>query len=130
MADGVGAGAHNAHPPLQHINKLGQLIQGGTPQPAAQRCYPPITRFDLNHFQALIGAAHVEGAKLVDRNFLTVKAIATLAVDHRPRRTETHPDHDREHHWPDQGYNSRCQDHITEALDHTLHPIKGRLPNR
>src|SRR5258706_198845 len=72
----------DAHPALQHIEKLWQFVQRGAANEGAEGGDARVALRGLTHHGAIVLRAH--GAELVDDDLVAVEAVAALPEDHRP----------------------------------------------
>src|SRR5690554_3138825 len=83
----------DGHIALQHVDKLGKLIQGGAAKDSTYRCRP-IFAGSCPHRPRLRLRIDRHRAKLQDFERLTIEAHALLAVKHGPGRRELHRNRD------------------------------------
>ena len=118
----LGAGPHDVHLALEHVEQLGQLVQPVLAQEPTHRRDPRVLLLGPDRPAPLLGI-DPHGAELIDREWLaaeivlpamilrpgrrgaTVEPDPNLGVQHRPTRSEPHQhghqNHDR--HGDDQG---------------------------
>src|SRR5579872_2841652 len=72
MSDGMRPRPDQAHLPLQHVQELRQLIEGGYAQESAHAGYPRVPLARLGDDRAVL--LHPHGAELVDEDLLAVEA--------------------------------------------------------
>src|SRR6185436_13870429 len=71
----------DAHPPLQDVDELRQLVDRSAPQEAADAREARIVLLRLDDGAAVLGHRH--GAELVDDDIPAVEAVAALPENHR-----------------------------------------------
>src|SRR5882762_4929035 len=120
---GVGARADDAHAALEHVEKLGQLVERELPQKRAETGYAPVVARGLLDDISIFEHGH--RAELVDDDLLAVESVAALLEQRRPGRAQLYADCNDEHEGQYQGEDRRCKDDVAHALDQTVDPVEG-----
>jgi len=121
----VGPGAHNAHAALQHVHKLGQLVEAAAPQKGAQGGDARIAFFGLRDM-ALAFVVHVHAAKLVDLNFFAIPAVAFLFEDDGALGGELHGQGHAQQDGRYQNQNQAGHDAVFKPLHNQVEARHGR----
>ena len=124
----MGARPHDAHAPLQHIDELGQLVQGILAQEGADAGDAVIAPLRLPDLFAVL--AHAHGAELVHQDFFAIQSVAALLEYDRPGRVQLDGDGDEQQQRRDQGQDEEGQDDVAGALDEAGRSGEGRLAHR
>jgi hypothetical protein len=121
----VRPGADDAHPALQHVDELRQLVERGPAHESAQRRDARVTLGALRDLGAVFRDLH--GAELVDHDFVAIEAVAALLEDRRAGRAQLDEEREREEQRRDQRQDRERQDDVARALDQPVHPGEGRI---
>ena len=118
----------NRHPASQHIDKLRQFVQRGAAQKVPHFGDARIVLRRLSHHFVVLH--HFHGTELPHFDRLAIHAIASLAENNRPWRTEFHRQRNTAQHRGDQQQNKRRQHNVFRTFEQAVNPGKRRVVKR
>src|SRR5579862_818722 len=124
----VRSGADNAHPSLQHVEKLWQLIERGLAQEASDAGCPRIFFGGLGDHCAVLADPHA--AELVDHDLFAIQTVTALTEKYRSPGRELDCRSRQQHRQGGHEQHERRANIVGDALRHRIHPVEGCVAYR